>query len=83
MLVREPTNKFDPNAVAVWINGQHVGYLAKDVNQPIAARIDASGTPWINPNETARADDAEPIKAITVKMVRSPNSGYPQVEIGE
>src|SRR5205823_865644 len=28
-LVREPDNRYDAEAIAIWINGQHVGYLSR------------------------------------------------------
>lgn len=82
ILVREPFNQYDANAVAVWIEGKHVGYLPKADNTPIAVKIDATGAPW-SPPDNARTDSADVTRAITVKMVRSPNTGYPQVEIQE
>ena len=30
VLVPEPTNEYDSNAIAVWVNGFHVGYLSRD-----------------------------------------------------
>ena len=30
MLVREPDNPYDANAIAVWIEGSTVGYLCRD-----------------------------------------------------
>ena len=29
LLVREPTNEYDQNAIQVWIDGKRVGYLPK------------------------------------------------------
>ena len=39
-LLREPDNRFDPNAVSVWIDGQRVAYLARQEAAEIAARLD-------------------------------------------
>lgn len=80
VLVREPTNQFDPNAIAVYVDGRHVGYLRKEDNGPIAKRIDAEGIPfragiWLAMD--SNAPDA--VKAMRVKFARSPNSSYPQV----
>lgn len=76
LLVREPNNQFDPNAVAVWIDGKHIGYLRKEDNGPIAKRIDAEGS-------TIALDSAQfsGAKSIRAKFARSPSSSYPQVEI--
>jgi hypothetical protein len=42
-LVREPTNGFDPNAVQVWIDGKHIGYVPKRENQTLAKDMDKDG----------------------------------------
>lgn len=88
-LVREPTNKFDANAVMVWADGKHVGYIPKATNKQLAQFIDTSGQAVIlngTPLEAAKAimgmdNDLQETKSITGKFVRSPNSGYPQVEV--
>ncbi|MEX1229675.1 MAG: HIRAN domain-containing protein [Planctomycetaceae bacterium] len=38
--VREPNNPHDSNAVAVHVNGKHVGYLAADVAKWVANNMD-------------------------------------------
>ena len=81
-LVREPNNPFAPCAIAVWINGNHVGYIPKKQNVALANQIDQIAS-------TSLAMDALPPglkvrkteKAIPAKFVRSPNSGYPQVAV--
>jgi hypothetical protein len=40
-LLREPDNKFDPNAVQVWARGVHIGYLKASQNKPVANWMDA------------------------------------------
>lgn len=40
-LLREPGNKFDKNAVSVWIDGQRVAYLAKQEAEELRVRLDA------------------------------------------
>ncbi len=40
---REPSNPFDTNAVAVWIDGRQVGYLSADDAVRVAAQMDAEG----------------------------------------
>lgn len=39
-LIREATNKFDPNAVQVWARDQHIGYISAKQNRPIAMAMD-------------------------------------------
>jgi HIRAN domain len=89
-LVREPENKFDKNAVAVWIDGVHVGYIPKNQNAPLAAMIDHLGKPITVPIPDAPsafsggASDQASIRvgmSVPAKFVRSPNSGYPMVEV--
>ena len=40
-LVREPDNKFDPNAIAVKIDGQHCGYIPRAQAELLARDLDA------------------------------------------
>lgn len=40
VLRREPDNRFDPNAVAVDVEGRPVGYIPKALAAKLAARID-------------------------------------------
>ena len=42
-LVREPKNPHDPNAVAVHINGRHVGYFAREEAAEFASQLDDLG----------------------------------------
>ncbi|OFX05674.1 MAG: hypothetical protein A3E78_03255 [Alphaproteobacteria bacterium RIFCSPHIGHO2_12_FULL_63_12] len=88
-LVREPDNKYDAFAVMVWVDGVHVGYIPKSHNKPLAAKIDAGGKKWSPPPVPGVAKDGVMAKdaalpvhmALDAKFVRSPNSGYPQVDI--
>jgi hypothetical protein len=77
-LVREPENPFDPLAVAVWINGVHVGYIPKKTNQELALRIDREGV-----EQQMAMDSAGTRKTIPAKFIRSPNHNYPQVVVSE
>ena len=70
-LVREPNNAHDPNAVKVVIEGQHVGYVPKSHNKVLAQFIDAHGVMAMD----------EAVKTLKGIFVRSPNSGYPMVEV--
>lgn len=88
-LVREPGNQYDPNAVMVWIDGQHVGYIPSKQNAALAQFIDQTGTDLIlngDPGEVAKAimgmDNAmTEARSITGTFVRSPNSAYPMVQV--
>jgi hypothetical protein len=42
-LIREPTNQYDPYAVQVWARGLHIGFVKKEQNHDLAARIDKEG----------------------------------------
>ena len=85
-LVREPDNKFDKNAVAVWADGRRIGYVPKATNRGLAAMINAKGRKWTPPAPLLGLDQKAP-ESVTVHLAldatfaRSPNSGYPQVEI--
>lgn len=37
---REPTNKFDPNAIQLWLGDAHVGYVPAEDAAYIAPRLD-------------------------------------------
>lgn len=85
-LVREPTNKFDPNAVMVWADGVHVGYIPKSQNKPLAAIIDSKGMRWTAPSPVLATDETGPESvtihlAMDAKFTRSPNSAFPMVEV--
>jgi hypothetical protein len=42
VLVREPSNQFDRNAVQVWAQGHHVGYVKGTQNRALAMAMDAA-----------------------------------------
>jgi hypothetical protein len=44
-LIREPDNPADPDAIALHWQGQKIGYVPRDYNQPIAQRLDAGQAP--------------------------------------
>jgi hypothetical protein len=86
-LVREPNNPFDPSAVAVWIEGRKIGFIPKKQNVVLARFIDQTGGNGCIDGEMA-LDKAivaagPDIKAISARFIRSPNSGYPMVEVVE
>lgn len=85
LLVREPNNKYDRNAVAVWIDGQRVGYVPRNQNTILAGFIDDVGKPWDQPVMAQDGVNAAPPvtwpKTLPAKFVRSPNSGFPLVEL--
>lgn len=88
VLVRDPGNRFDPNAIMVWMDGKHVGFLPSKQNAGIAAAMDQREDPVdlialdaaLSP-EARDALGARPMLA--GKFIRSPNSGFPMVEIDE
>ncbi len=69
VLVREPSNEHDRNAVAVWIAGRKVGYIPMKQNVVLAQFIDHAG----NIDAPARAaamgmatdQNPETVRAIT------------------
>lgn len=44
ILVREPTNPYDPNAIEVWVGNRRVGYIPRSQNKVLAAFIDKHGS---------------------------------------
>lgn len=86
LLVREPDNEHDRNAVAVWIDGQAVGYIPKTHNAALAQFIDQSGSEVAVPDERKIATDSKfppmkRVRAVVGLFSRSKNSAYPQVEV--
>lgn len=80
VLVREPTNGFDANAIGVWIDGRKVGYVPKNQNKVLAQFIDQQGAGY--DGEKLMAMDASPNgRAVDAKFTRSPNSKFPMVEV--
>lgn len=87
ILVREPANKYDPNAVQVWIGDKHVGYVPKTQNAVLAKFIDAHGTEMHQTFESPEVaqDGAMPADAAFSKSIRARihkgNNPYPLVEV--
>lgn len=82
VLIREPQNKFDTNAVAVWISGRRVGYIPKAQNKVLAAFIDQAGDGAVGAGALMAMDqNPATCRAVTAKFIRSPNSHYPMVEL--
>lgn len=42
-LKREPTNQYDANAIQVWIDGDHVGFIPARDNSSLAKSMDKDG----------------------------------------
>jgi hypothetical protein len=77
ILIREPNNPFDPRAVAVWIDAVKVGYIPKNQNTELAKRIDEFGEPTL----ALDAMSGPSGRSLPAKFIRSPNSGFPMVEV--
>ena len=73
VLVREPTNAYDPNAIQVWIAGERVGYLPKGDAAKLAPTMDQ-----LPKRSLALDSSGESVRAIDATFARSPNSAYPQ-----
>jgi HIRAN domain len=83
VLVREPTNAYDPNAVQVWIDGKRVGYIPKADAAKLAPVIDKIGRDF---GTDVLAQDGLAVikqKAIDAVFARSPNSAYPQCDVAD
>ncbi len=82
-LIREPSNPFDPLAVAIYdAEGRKLGFVPKKQNTVLSQFIDQAGADLPVPG--LALDSAIGLqKAIPGKFVRSPNSGYPMVEVSE
>ncbi len=80
-LVRDPTNKFDKNAIAVYVGADKVGYIPRGKNVALAATIDMTGVGY-NVEKLMAMDQRVDARAIDAIFVPSPNSAFPQVEVG-
>lgn len=82
VLVREPENPHDPNAIAIYVEGKRIGYVPKKQNAVLAQFIDQKGSivPKLSPTVGIAADSAG-VRSINGTFVRSPNSGFPMVEV--
>jgi hypothetical protein len=87
-LVREPENGYDPNAIQVWIDGKMVGYIPKNQNAALATLMDGRPAPSAPPlalDEKLSDEDRAKLQGrrmLSAIFCRSPNSAYPQVEVG-
>lgn len=76
-LITEPSNQYDPNAVQVWIDGVHVGFVPKTQNAVLAKFIRDKG----DITERGMAmDEAIAPRHIKARIHRG-NSPVPLVEI--
>lgn len=82
VLVREPGNKYDRNAVQVWVRGQHVGFIPKTQNAVLSKFIDENGTIPTPDQPQSRVDSATavPPKQVVGRVHKGSNT-YPLVEI--
>lgn len=71
-LKREPENRYDKNAVAVYFDGKAIGYISKKDNPPVAMAMDS------NPEHAARLGSGN-----AARLIFSNNSRYPHVEVDE
>src|SRR5437016_1584714 len=78
LLVREPGNQYDKNAIAVYVDGKKIGYVPKKQNAVLAQFIDQNG---IVRDLAMDATLPTTERAIAATFVRSPNSNYPMVEV--
>lgn len=60
VLVREPNNKYDRNAVQVWARGHHVGFVKGTQNRALAMAMDAAALAV--PGGAARPAYSKPAK---------------------
>ena len=83
VLIREPENEHDSNAVAVYVEGRKVGFIPSKQNKVLAMFIDQTGQDLSTLAMDSAATRPVGSKYISAKYFRSPNSGYPMVEVVE
>jgi hypothetical protein len=83
-LIREPTNKFDANAIAVYCGDQRVGYIPSKQNKVLAGFIDEVGIPTSTMAlDSVAVAPIEHLRSVKARFVRSPNSSYPMVQVDD
>lgn len=86
LLVREPQNPYDPNAIAVWHGNRRLAYLPSKNNRHLAALMDERGAVFTpaDGSPTMAMDNAPVIgRSMPCIFKRSDNSGYPQIVVEE
>lgn len=86
LLVREPQNAYDKNAIAVWAGNRRVAYIPSKTNGRLAKIIDERGTDFTPAADSpTMAMDSAPVigRAMACTFQRSFNSGYPQIVVEE
>jgi hypothetical protein len=73
-LVREPQNSHDPNAIAVYVNGRHVGYVPHDDAQWISSVMEHGEWTYVCPHmRVGWWDEGEIYTASIILERRRPN----------
>jgi hypothetical protein len=83
LLVRQPDNPKDANAIAIYVEGKRIGYVPRNQNKVLAQFIDQQGDE-VNVATGIAQDGALTSvvqRGIPATFVRSPNSGFPMVEV--
>lgn len=84
VLVRDPENRYDRNAVQVWVRDQHVGFIPKTQNAVLAKFIDENGKHWTQPvtaGPGAISDSSVTLRKAVDGRVHKGNNTHPLVEI--
>lgn len=81
VLVREPTNEFDKNAVAIYAGAHKVGYIPKAKNAVLAQYLDQCGAGF-SIEKLIAMDQRPDARAVGGTFKPSPNSAFPQIEVG-
>lgn len=82
VLIRDPANKYDPNAIQVWARGRHVGYISKNQNAVLARFIDEHGERTARMGmDTSDGTVEASGKAVSARLHLGSNT-YPLVYVG-
>lgn len=80
-LIPEPTNKYDPNAVAIYFGEDHIGYVPKKFSSEISAMIETE------PDTTCVATQVNPKnkmwEMLEVEIIKPEESSEPNDDPGE
>lgn len=74
LLVREPGNKHDANAIRVHARGMHIGYVRGSQAEALAPLIDRAGADMA-------LDGVGPAKTVAARFHRTPNHKVPALSL--
>lgn len=67
-LLPEPTNKYDPNAIAIYLQDKHLGYIPRDTAAKIVGDVNANTVKCVVSEVTGGVEGKENI-GVNIKLI--------------